>query len=83
MDGYGIMKAAAITGDVAMAPVPMYGIMLRLYLIYFLLWKEVYGILNFVKARVWRAIRHSEHSCPYDQQIMVFIRQLTDNWVVS
>jgi len=83
MEGFGIMKAVAIPGDVVMDPARMYGIMLRPYLIYFLPWKEACGILNFVKARAWKAIRLSGHSCPYDKQIMVFILRQMVNWVAS
>ena len=51
MAGYGVLKAAVITGVVVMVPAHMYGIMHRPSRIYFLHWKEVCVILNFVKSQ--------------------------------
>ena len=47
MGGYGAGKGVVITQAVAQVPVPMSGIMLRLFLIYFLNWNEHCGRPSF------------------------------------
>ena len=82
MENFGHGKVAAITRVVAKVPEHTFGIMHRLFHIYFLRWTGHCVILNLRWAKMMKGTRHLDPLYPSDRKFMIFMPHLTDNWAV-